>query len=80
MTRIIFNNDLKTKKFVLSLFNNSIDDEGLIVDSKGEKIIDSDGQEIMISQLGTIKKGSQIYVKNSLPSLVNFYRKYLNKT
>ncbi len=77
MLKITFNNDPKTKAFVLGLFKNSIDDERYILDDKGNRIIDSDGQEMTIDQLGAIKNGSQIYVKRNIVSLVGFYKRYL---
>ena len=79
MLRITFNNDPKTKEFILGLFKNSVDDENYILDNKGNRIIDSDRQEMTIDQLGAIKNGSQIYVKENIVSLVGFYRKYLQR-
>ena len=77
MLTLTFNNDLQTKKFILGLFDSSVDEDSYILDGKGGRIIDSDGQEMTVDQLGMIKNGSQIYVKKNIVSLVGFYRKYL---
>ena len=78
--KISFNNDAKTLGFVLGVFNKRVDEEGFIVDQDGEKVIDSDGQNIALSELGVIKNGSEIYSKNNIVSLAHFYRKYLYKS
>ena len=77
MLKITFNNDPKTKEVLLDLFGNFVDSENFIIDKNNQRIIDSDGQEMNISQLGAIKNGSQIFVKKNIVSLMSFYRKHL---
>lgn len=80
MLNIIFHDDLKTKKFILGLLNKTWDSEHYIIDKQSkERVIDSDGSYITVEEFGGVKKGSQIFVKNNIVSLVTFYDKYLAK-
>ncbi|MEN8253443.1 MAG: hypothetical protein ABFQ62_03665 [Patescibacteria group bacterium] len=79
MLTISFSNDIKTKKFIAGLFGNKTDKENYVIGSKGDRVIDSDGQEILINDLGLIKKGSEIYVRDNIISMVSFYRNFINK-
>jgi len=77
MLKIRFSDDPRTKQFINELFQNETDPEGFIVNKEGRRVIDSDGQEITLEELGVIKDGSEIYVKKNFVSLVNFYQKFL---
>ncbi len=78
MINIHFSPNKDTKRFVLQLFNKNVDSEGYIVENETKaRVLNADGQEIMIEELGAIKKGSEIFVKDDIVSLVRFYEKYL---
>ncbi len=80
MFEITFENNPKTKKFVLSLFGKDIDGEGFIIEKESkERVLGSNGQEISFNELGVIKNGSEIYGKDNIVSLVDFYKRYLVK-
>lgn len=81
MISFTFDNNFNTKKFILGLFGKDIDDEGYIVEKEGKKrILGFNGQEMIIAEFGGVKNGSEIYVKNDIVSLVEFYEKYLAKS
>lgn len=75
---------MKKKKFVitfddeltpdvLSAFGKSIDKEGLIVETaSGIRVPAKDGGEIGIAEFGGIIKGSEVYLKSDIASLINY--------
>lgn len=76
MLNVTFTNDNQTKDFVLSLFNKTVNSDGLIVEeSTNQPVLDMNGQEIAIDKFGMISNGSEIYVKDDIVSLVEFYQK-----
>ena len=80
MINFTFDNNLNTKKFILGIFGKTTDEEGYIIEKESKKrILGSNGQEITVAEFGSIKNGSEIYVKSGIVSLVEFYEKYLTK-
>ena len=75
---------MKKKKFVitfddeltpdiLNAFGKSIDKEGFIVETAtGIKVPAKDGGEIRVSEFGGIIKGSEVYLKSDIASLINY--------
>lgn len=56
---------------ILEAFGKSIDENGLIVDSiTGEPILTPDLQEIEASKFMALKKGSEIFIKDDLTSII----------
>jgi hypothetical protein len=77
MIKLNFSGDKVTKKFILSLFNKSVDKEGYIIEnSTGCRVLSSDGDEITVDDFGGITNGSEIYIRNNIVSLINFYQRY----
>lgn len=73
--RIIF--DSKDKRAFLNLFGKTVDNDGFIVDqSTKEKVITPEGENIKESELGGIIKGSQIFFKSDIDSIVKIIDKY----
>lgn len=63
--------DEESKRFVLEAFDKSIDAEGFIVEkSTGERVLARDGEEITLSEFAGIRKGSEVFIKNDLASLI----------
>lgn len=81
MIKLTFSNDKNTKKFLLSLFNKSVDKEGYIIEEgTNKRVISSDGDEIKLSEFGGIVKGSEIFIKNNIVSLIKYnQRNVLNR-
>lgn len=58
--------------YILKAFGKSINEDGLIVESStGELVYTPEGQEIEAENFGGIKKGSEIFIKDDLYSIIN---------
>ena len=71
MDIITFENNVA--KDILSIFDKSIDEMGYVVerDAPDQKVITPDGEEIKLEEFAGLRKGSEIFVKSDLPSLIN---------
>ncbi len=69
--------DSSTRSDVLSCFDKSIDSNGYIVerDSPTQKVITPDGEDIKIEEFAGIRKGSEIFLKSDLPTLIELVDK-----
>ena len=68
---IIFN--VSVKKDILSFFGKTIDENGFLVEKEDiqQKVITQDGEEIKFDNFAGIRKGSEIFIKSDLPSLID---------
>lgn len=57
--------------FILKAFNKSINEDQLIVDENGEPVLTPEGEIIHASKFGGLKKGSEIFIKDDLYSIMN---------
>lgn len=58
--------------FILRAFNKSIGENGTIIDNEtGEIVFSPEGEELTLSELGAIKKGSQLFLKDDILSIMN---------
>lgn len=57
---------------VLSAFDKSVDKDGFIVESKNpmKRVLSPDGEPVKAQRLGAIKRGSLLFFKSDLPSLI----------
>jgi len=57
---------------ILDIFDKSQDSEGFIVekDNPKQRVLSEDGQEVNIKEFGGIRKGSEIFIKKDLISLM----------
>lgn len=63
--------DSNAKKDILNFFNKEINEEGLIVETNTkEAVISLDGLELHEKEFAGIKKGSEIFLKNDLISVL----------
>lgn len=63
--------DSHSLPFILRAFDYRIDQDGLIINSKsGEPIQTPEGLELTQDQLGAIKKGSEIFLKDDIYSII----------
>lgn len=64
--------DKSARNFVLSAFNKRIGEDGYIVEENNpsQKVLTPDGSNIQIDQFAGIKKGSEIFIKTDIISLV----------
>ena len=70
MQVITFQDSVKT--FILKAFEKKVDEDGFIVESKNpkQKVLAPDGQEVTLDQFAGIKKGSEVFIKSDLLSLL----------
>ena len=71
MSKIItFEEEAKAE--VLNLFNKAVDEEGYIVekDNPAQRIPGSDGEALEVEHFAGIKKGSLVFIKSDLISLI----------
>lgn len=69
-TKIIF--DESAKNFILDTFDKSTDAEGFLIEkaNPSQRVLTKDAQEIKKDQFAGIRKGSEIFIKSDLPSLI----------
>lgn len=79
MKKITF--DSKTRDFVLDTFNKKCDKEGYLVDKDtNERVLTPDGIEIKTDKFAGVTRGSEIYIKDDLSSLVKLSKSLQDKT
>jgi hypothetical protein len=67
---ITFEESAKTE--ILSFFDKNVDEQGFIVEKDtNQRVVTPDGEEIILEEFAGIKKGSEIFIKSDLPSLIN---------
>ncbi len=66
--------DQHSKDFVLGVFGKGVDKEGYIVElATKDKVLAEDGEPLLYSEWGGIRKGSEIFFKNDLPSAIRAF-------
>ena len=63
----------KAKLEILQAFNKTVDENGYIVekDDPGKKVLTIDGEELRLEDFAGIRKGSAIFIKSDLVSIIN---------
>lgn len=62
----------KSLPLILEAFDKSINEEGFIIEkSTGELVLTPEGEEIEAKNFAGIKKGSEIFFKDDLYSIMN---------
>lgn len=69
--------DASAKEEILSFFDKTIDVDGFIVEKEDttQRVITPDGEEITLEEFAGLRKGSEIFIKSDLPSLINLIDK-----
>lgn len=71
MKTVTFGNSDYAKREMLNLLGKSVDSEGFIVDNKtGERVVSPTNEEVHLSRFAGIRKGSEIFITNDLPALL----------
>ena len=70
LNKLVF--DKNTRGFILSAFDKAVDHEGYIVEKTHleQRVLSRDGQEVKEEEFAGIRKGSEIFIKSDLPSLI----------
>ena len=69
--------DKKAKKEVLELLDKTVDEDGMIVekDNPKQRVLTFDGEEISLQELGGVQKGSEVFIRNNLVSLIRLSKR-----
>ncbi len=63
--------DKSAKELILDSFDKKIDEEGFVIEKKTKnKVIANDGQDLLAVQFGGIKKGSEVFIKSDIVSVI----------
>ena len=67
---ITFDSDVK--KEILSIFGKSVDKDGFLVDNDDptRRVLSAEGEPVKLREFAGIKKGSLIFVKSDIISLI----------
>lgn len=70
---VVITYEESAKMEILSIFEKTVDEEGFIVekDDITQKVITPDGQEVKDHEFAGIRKGSEIFIKSDLPSIID---------
>lgn len=64
--------DSTSKRFILSALGKGLDSEGYIVESAtAQRVLTQDGEPLHVDDWGGIRKGSEIFFKKDLPSVLD---------
>lgn len=66
--------DESLKKEILESFNKTVDEDGFIVEAADptQKVLTPKGEDIRLTEFVGIKRGSEIFIKGDLISLIEF--------
>ena len=68
--------DKSAAGFVLEAFEKTLNKEGYLVEKEtGDHVLSKNGEHIHISEFGGIAKGSEIYLKSDIVSMIDFVEK-----
>ncbi|MFH1365585.1 MAG: hypothetical protein ABIH28_03310 [archaeon] len=64
--------DEQSKETLLEIMKKSVDSEGFIVekDNPTERVLTKDGEEIKLEEFAGVRKGSEIFIKNDINSIL----------
>lgn len=74
---VVITFEKSTKELILSFFDKIVDKDGFIVE-KGDitqRVLTPDGEEITLDEFAGIRKGSEIFIKSNLPSMIELVDK-----
>jgi hypothetical protein len=63
----------EAKLEILAAFNKTVDANGYIVEKENplQKVLTIDGEELKLEDFAGIRKGSEIFIKSDLVSIIN---------
>lgn len=74
MNKITVTFDKSLKREILEIFDKTTNEEGMIVEKSNtsQKVITPDGEEIQFGEFAGVAKGSEVFIKSDLVSLIRF--------
>ncbi len=75
ISNVTFSKD--AREDILDLFGKTVDEEGYIIekDNPEQRVLTPKGEEILIEEWGGIIKGSEIFVKSDVFSLIELAKR-----
>lgn len=72
---ITFTPDLK--RFILDALDKSVDAENFIVEKSAptQRVVTPEGEEVKLDEFGGVRKGSMIFIKSGLVSMIKLSEK-----
>lgn len=67
--------DKESKDFILKALGKSTDDEGYVIDEKQKRVPSMDGTTFTVDEFAGVVKGSEIYIKSDVVSLIEAINK-----
>lgn len=62
----------KALPLILKAFGKEINADGIIIETKtGQPVLTPEGEEVYAREFGGLKKGSEIFIKDDLYSIIN---------
>jgi hypothetical protein len=64
--------DENSKQSLLRIMNKSVDSQGFIVEKENpsERVLTKDGEEIKLEEFAGVRKGSEVFIKNDINSIL----------
>jgi hypothetical protein len=69
--------DSSLNEEVLNFFDKMVNEDNVIVEKSNpqQQVLSADGQEVKLEEFGGIRKGSEVFIKNDLISLMRLSKK-----
>lgn len=77
MSRKIVTFTPELKEFILDTFGKAVDKDGYIVEKSNpeQRVFTPEGEEVTLQEFGGIRKGSMIFIKSGLVSMIKLSEK-----
>lgn len=64
--------DEASKQSLLRIMNKVVDSQGFIVEKENpsERVLTKDGEEIKLEEFAGVRKGSEVFIKNDINSIL----------
>lgn len=74
-TKQVFSKEVK--KEILELLDKDVDEKGIIIekDKPEQKVLTIEGEEISFEKFGGVRKGSEVFIKDNLVSLIKLSKR-----
>jgi hypothetical protein len=68
--------DKSAALFILEVFGKVVNKEGFLIEKEtGEYVLSRHGEHVSINEFGGIAKGSELYLKSDISSMIEFIEK-----
>jgi len=64
--------DKYSKEALMKIMNKGVDSQGFIVEGSNpsERVLTKDGEEIKLEEFAGVRKGSEVFIKNDINSIL----------